>query len=238
MAFKRKSGSMYGPKRKYARRSAPPVAKKALSAAVRKAVYGLAEKKRTAYHIDEEPLGSIAQGSNSWNLCVPANGNNVITRVGQEISLTGMSFKGILHNNGNVNNVVRVLIGYWKDTVAFSSASQIFDSLTGFGPATTFGTINNLNSLYWATNKTKFQTLLDRTYVLGTTSSVDASNVKLLDYKLKLGQKIKFEGSDSGTDGQDKNLIMIAWTGEAGDDATLGTNVEISGLSYVYYTDL
>lgn len=240
MAYKRKSGSMYGPKPKYARRSAPPtVQKKALSAAVRKAVYGLAEKKRTITHINEETLGSIAQGQNVWSLCQPQNNSgNAINRIGQEITLSGMHFKGILHNNASTNNVVRILVGFFKDTAAFSSASQIFESTTGQGPAVGFTTINNLDSLYWSINPVKFQTLLDRTYVLSPTTSVDASNVKLLEYKLKLGQKIKFEGTDSGVDGQDKSLYMIAWTGEAGDDATLGTNVEISGLARVYFTDL
>lgn len=241
MAGKRSAGSMYGPRTKYARRSAPSakVGKKTLSAAVRKAVYGLAEKKRAFTHINEESLGSIAQGGNWWPLCAPGNNTaNAINRVGQEITLDRLHFKGVLHNNASTNNVVRILVGYFKDTANFSSASQIFEGTTGASAAVGFTTINNLDSLYWSINPVKFTTLLDRTYMLAPTTSVDGTNVKLLEYKLKLKAKIKFEGTDVGQDGQDKSLIMIAWTGEAGDDAVLGTNVEISGLARCFFTDL
>jgi len=241
MAGKRKAGSMYGPRSKYTRRSAPSskAGKKTLSAAVRKAVYGLAEKKRQFTHINEETLSSIGQGSNSWNLITPvSNSGNSVNRVGQEITLDRFEFRGVLHNNAATNNMVRILVGYVKDTALFTSASQLFENANGFGAAVSFSSVNNLDSIYWPINKVKFTPILDRVYTLAPTSSVDAGNVKSLVYSIRLKKKIKFEGTDAGQDGQDTNLFMIAWTGEAGDDATIGTNVEISGLARVLFTDL
>lgn len=241
MAYKRKYASGMGStRRKLFKSNKTAVPKRQLSAAVKKAVYGMAEKKRSLVHIDEQPLGSISQGSWYTPLCTPSNNTaNVVNRVGQEITLSRMHFKGSLHNNGNTNNIVRILIGYYKDTQAFTTTSQIFENPNGFGTAVGFSTVNNLDSTYWPVNPVKFTTVLDRTYLLAPVGSVDASNVKVLEYKINLkNAKIKFEGTDAGQDGQDKNLTMIAWTGEAGDDATIGTNVELSGLSRVFFTDL
>lgn len=212
-----------------------------IARATRQAVLRMAEKKHLNTQINEVALSSIGAGDNWYHLSDIADGSNSGNRVGSEITLHKMNFRGILHNNSSGTHVVRVVLGYVEDEVTPSSVYSLFEGSLGpeapvdFGNAATIG----LNSIYQPLNKSKFTMLYDQVFTIGASTSIDAGEVRVINITKNLkNAKIKFEGVTKGAGNQNRMLYLGAWTAEGGDDTGLGTTVELSGCAQLHYSDV
>jgi len=66
--------------------------------------------------------------------------------------------------------------------------------------------------MYLDLNRAKFIPIIDKTFVVGATGSVDGYNTKVFDHTVNLrDKKIRFEQSGTGTANQDQQLYAGAW---------------------------
>jgi len=212
-----------------------------IARATRQAVLRLAEKKHLNTQIDEVGLSSLVQGGDWWHLTNIADGSNSGNRIGSQVALHSMNFRGVLHNNSSGTHLVRVVLGYIEDEVAPSNVYDLFEGPLGPEAPVSFtaGAAAGLNSMYQPLNKSKITVLYDQVHKVGANSSIDGSQVKMFEIKKNLrNAKIRFEGVTRGAGNQNRMLYLGAWTTEGADDTSLGTTTEISGCAQLHYTDL
>lgn len=242
------------PKRAYASaagyRSGGPFQKrkkaapKMLRAAVRKAVYGLAEKKINIAQIDEDALSTVGAGGNWLHVTNLTQASSDASRVGRSITLDSVRVRGVLNSNNSINNtLVRMVIGYFNDFTAPSSSTPLFEGSGGYQAAQTFGvsgTSNGLNCIYQPLSSQHFTCISDRVFTISVTGSLDAGNVKYFDVTKSLrGTKIQFDGASVGSGTNLKKALYVGWwAAEAADDTGVGSTVEISAAALLKYTDL
>jgi len=232
------------PYAKYNKRAKTTKATKTLSAAVKKAVYGLAEKKLNIVQADEVSLSTINAGADWYHLTNLTQNSSDASRVGRSVTLDSVRIRGILNNNSAASTqYVRMVIGYFNDFQVPSIATPLFEAAAGYQPAVTFGTTgasNGLNCIYQPLSGLHFTCIHDRVFTLASGSSVDAGQTKYFDITKNLrGTKITFDGTATGAGGNMKKTLYVGfWAAEAADDSGLGTVVELSAAMALKYTDL
>lgn len=164
-------------------------------------------------------------------------GTAINERVGNEVRLSGLHFKGVLNNNYDGVNFVRMVVFYGKDQMNFDSSVGIFQNSAGSLVSTLSQT--GLNSIYYPINKTRCQVLHDKVYRLAPaiTNGESPATSKFFNTFVKLhGKKITFAGNDTGADSADHRLHVGLWVADGRDDFP-ASRVEVSGIITTYYKD-
>jgi len=138
---------------------------------------------------------------------------------------------------------VRHVVGYFLDQDTPGVGTEMFEqSLRASGPQTFSaikGGAQEPIAMYLDLNRAKFIPIIDKTFVVGATGSVDGYNAKTFDHTVNLrDKKIRFEQSGSGTANQDQQLYAGAWCIETNADLGLGTAVEWTFAATLDYLDL
>lgn len=245
MAKRNLAGDM-GMERPY-KRSKVPAAEKSKRAYIAKTakqvVVRLAEKKKALSVTQESSINSISQGDTWVALSNISQGSAAYERVGKEITLRRLRYRGQIFNNSATTMTVRHVVGYFLDQGTPGVGTEMFEqSLRASGPLTFSalkGGAQEPLAPFLNLNRAKFIPVIDKTFVVGATSSIDANNSRLFDYTCNLrDKKVRFEQSGSGTANQDVQLYAGAWCIETNADLATGTAVEWTFAATVDYLDL
>lgn len=243
---KRNLNGDMGMERSY-KRSKPTPSQKALKASVRKTakevVYRMAEKKRVNSTAQEQSINSISQGDTWVALSNISQGSAAYERVGKEVTLKKLRFKGQLFNNAGVTMMVRQVVGYFLDQGTPGVGTEMFEQSTRGSGAVTFsalkGAVQEPLASHLLLNRAKFIPVIDKVYKLGATAAVEGGNAVLFDHSVNLkDRKIRYEQSATGTNNQDIQLYAGCWCIEANADLTTGLAVEWTFNATVDYLDL
>lgn len=219
-----------------------PAARKTIGKIAKQVVMRMAEKKVHRSWVSEAALSSASVGNNFINLSSVTQGTGWGERTGKEIRLSKVRVKGLLHNNASGTHVVRMVIGYALDQADLSSTTELFEAkVSSGGPLTGVGIGggDGVTALLLPLNRAKFIPLVDRLIKIGANSSVDGANVRTFDITKALREaKIIFEGTTVGAANQSRTLHVGFWTAEGGNDTAGGTNVEVSIVADLHFTDL
>lgn len=239
---KRNLMSDYGSSSRYAKRTRPTRVSRPLRSAIntsaRQAVLRLAEKKEYLFQHDEVAVSTIAQGAD-WTHCTDlASGT---ARNSKEVLLQSLRCRGVLHNNANGTNLVRMVVFYAEDEVVPSNIAEYFMSSSSLLSTVAFGNaaVAGLNAMYQPLNPSKVTVLKDRVFKLAAVGSTDGAQVVPYDFTIKLrNAKIKYEGNTQGPGNQNRMLYIGLWAAEGADDTGVGTVVEWSGVAHLKYLDI
>lgn len=198
------------------------------------------EMKSVWNHDNEVSLNTLAQGA-IVGLPQVTQGTAVTNRIGNEISFKMMHMKGALYNNSNSESYVRLIIVGHEGSIA--PALGTFPLFVN-GPSNntvTTSTINGLDAMYYPINKKDLHVYRDKVFKLaGSSSAAEAKNTRMFSEMVKFpgkGKKVTYEGNTTGVDNQNWFLSIIWVAADANDDTTTGTNVELSQLTRLWYTD-
>jgi len=206
-------------------------------------VVRLAEKKRAQSSGQELSINSISQGDTWVPLSNISQGSAAFERVGKEITLRRLRYRGQVFNNSTTSMTVRHVVGYFLDQGSPGVGTEMFEQSLRASGAITFsglkGGTQEPVSGYLPLNRAKFIPVLDSTFVVGATGSVDGNNAKVFDHVVNLrDKKIRFEQSATGTANQDQQLYAGAWCIETNGDLSTGTAVEWTFVATLDYLDL
>jgi len=206
-------------------------------------VVRLAEKKKALSTAQEASINSISQGDTWVALSNISQGSAAYERVGKEITLRRLRYRGQIFNNSATSMTVRHVVGYFLDQDTPGVGTEMFEqSLRASGPQTFSaikGGAQEPIAMYLDLNRAKFIPIIDKTFVVGATGSVDGYNAKTFDHTVNLrDKKIRFEQSGTGTANQDQQLYAGAWCIETNADLGLGTAVEWTFAATLDYLDL
>lgn len=243
---KRNLNGDMGMERSYKRSKSTP-AQKAQKASVRKTarevVYRMAEKKRVNSISQEQSINSISQGDTWVALSNISQGPAAYERVGKEVTLKKLRFKGQIHNNAAVTMVVRQVVGYFLDQGTPGVGTEMFEQSTRGSGTVTFSALKGASqeplAPHLLLNRAKFIPVIDKVYKVGALAAVEAGNTILFDHSVNLrDRKIRFEQSAVGVGNQDIQLYAGCWCIEANNDITTGLAVEWTFNATVDYLDL
>lgn len=230
---------------KYRKVPAAEKAKKAyIAKTAKQVVIRMAEKKRVNTVAIEVPLNSISQGDTWIPLSNVNQGTGAFERVGKEITLRKLRFRGQIQNNANTTMIIRQVVGYFLDQGTPGVGTEMFEQSTrGSTGGVTFssikGAVQEILTPYLLLNRAKFIPVYDRTFKIGNNAAVEGGNVALFDTTVSLrDRKIRFEQASSGTGNQDIQLYAGAWCIEANADLTTGLAMEWTFNADVDYLDL
>lgn len=230
---------------KYRKVSAAEKARKAyVRKTAKEVVVRMAEKKRVNSIAQEQSINSISQGDTWIALSNISQGSAAFERVGKEVTLKKLRFKGALFNNAGTTMIVRQVVGYFLDQGTPGVGTEMFEQTTrGSTGGVTFSALKGASqeplAPHLLLNRTKFIPVLDRVYTLGNNSAVEAGNTILFDHTVNLrDRKIRFEQAAQGTANQDVQLYAGCWCIESNSDLTTGLAVEWTFNATVDYLDL
>lgn len=202
-------------------------------------LYQQAEKKKKINYVDEVNVNTVSQGQ-FYDMLYIGQGTDSQTRIGDEIKASGLHIKGVLRNNSTTTtNYVRMVVFWSKDTTNYTSSSDLFQLNAGTSADFTNANVAGLNSIYMPLNKAQITPIYDKVFRLGMTTSDDGGDTIFFNKFLKLhNRRIKYEGSAVGATNLAPRLHLGIWASEAPDDTGAGTNVELSCIHTLYFTDV
>lgn len=198
------------------------------------------EMKSIWNHDNEVSLNTLSQGA-IVSLPLVTQGTASTSRIGNEINLKMMHMKGVLYNNSSSESYVRLLVvGHSANISPVLGTFPLF--VNGSSNNTVpIGTINGLDAQYYPVNKKDLTVYVDRKWKLaGSNVEAGARNTKMFSECVKWpghGKRICFEGNTTGYENQDWLCSIIWIASDANDDTSLGTNVELSQLTRIYFQD-
>lgn len=198
------------------------------------------EMKSIWNHDNEVNLNTLSQGA-IVSLPTISQGTTSTGRIGNEVFLKMMHMKGVLYNNSTSETYVRlVIVGHDANISPVLSTFPLF--VNGSSNNTVpVGSVNGLDAQYYPLNKKDLTVYTDRKWKLaGSNAEAGARNTKMFSECVKWrgqGKKICYEGNTTGYENQNWLCTIIWIVSDANDDTSLGTNVELSQLTRIYYTD-
>lgn len=195
------------------------------------------ERKSLFTTMDEISINTLAPTSYYDTIAAIAQGTAYNQRIGNEIIVTGIHLKGIFHNNSATDTVwVRVALFWYKGTdVALGAGSTIFETTTG--GQTDLASLAGTRSMTWPLNKSAVTPLWDTTFKLAALED-GAQHTTARNKFIRLHKKVKYEaGSASGLLNQPR-LCLGMWSSQSDADDAIGSVVEFSGFTRIYYTDM
>lgn len=191
----------------------------------------LAETKAHWGHANEANLNT-STGYLAYDPLTPPEGAGAEQRNGTEIQPTGLHIRGVLHNNGNKSNYVRIVVV--KSATRQNIASgDFFANAAGNGVDIT--AITGLDKMYWPIHQKVHKVLYDRTFFMEQTDRVGAT--KTFNKFIKLSGKVNFDAGNSGVENVTPRYHIVYLAAQASDDTVLGENVEVSALHRLFYKD-
>jgi len=205
--------------------------------AIQKAVRPLQpELKRVATFYDEIGQNTLTQGS-SVDLINVQQGNGAYQRGGQEIRVKGFHIKGVLNNNATTPNYIRMVLAWVPGAQDTTFASTYwFKDANAAGGAGTISTVSGANILYTPLNDVLIQPVWDKTIKLG--GSADPTCTTLFSKYIKMDKLIQYNANTTGVGAMNKQLTLVVFSAEAGDDTGLGQTVELSFVGRTFFTDV
>jgi len=208
--------------KKYVRRSQPRI-----------------ELKNVWYHDNEISLNTLAQGGCQAHPII-SQGTTGLTRVGNEISLKSFHVKGVLYNNSTSETYARMIIVGHNGTMDPTFSTMPIFRAGATGQTYTVSQINGLDTMYWPLNKVEFHVYKDKVFKLaGSAAGSAAVNTKTFSQFIKFGRgkTVTYKANATGV-GNQNWFITVYWiVADANDDTTTGTNVELSSLTRLWFTD-
>lgn len=199
------------------------------------------EMKSIWNHDNEVNLNTLAQGQ---MIALPnvTQGSAVTNRIGNELSLKMLHMKGVLYNKSASESYVRlIIVGHDANIKPDLGSFPLFVNGPS-GNTVTTGTIPGLDCMYFPINKKDLHVYTDRKFKLaGSNVEAAARNTRMFSECVKWpgkGKRVRYEGNTTGYENQNW-LCSIIWIAcDANDDSTFGTDVELSQLTRIYFTDV
>lgn len=168
-----------------------------------------------------------------------AQGTQYNQRVGNQIKMTGIYIRTMIHNNSTLTQMVRcVVLSCPSDTDTAPATMELFKDLTTTGATggiltsgTSFG-----NCLY-RLNDNKFKVHWDHLVKLGNVNSGDAKNVVFLKKFIRLNSIIKYDGNTTGLGNQTRRFLILYLTSDPALDSS-GGGIELTGNHFYYFVDV
>jgi len=171
-----------------------------------------------------------------------ANGQSNSTRIGSDISFKGLQVKGVLYNNSGSESYARLIIVGHPGTIDPTYSTFPIFKNTSAGATATIASVNGLDTMYYPLNNTELTIYHDKVFRLaGSATAGGPSNTRMFSKFVKFagkGKMIRYKGNTSGVNNQNW-FISVYWiVADANDDTSTGTNVELSQLTRMYFTDV
>lgn len=191
----------------------------------------LAETKAHWQHANEVNLNTFT-GHVAYDPLAPAEGSGNEERIGTEIMPTGLHIRGVLHNNGNKANYVRIVV-VRSTTRQNVGAGDFFSSATGNGQDIT--AVTGVDKMYWPIHQKAHKVLYDR--VIKLEQVAETGNTQTFQKWIKMSGKVRFDGNSTGVESVTPRYHIVYMASQAADDTVLGENVELSALHRFFYKD-
>lgn len=191
----------------------------------------LAETKSHWQHANEVNLNT-STGHLAYDPLAAAEGTGAEERVGTEIQPTGLHIRGVLYNNGNKANYVRIVV-VKSATRQHIGGGDFFMSAAGSG--TDITAVTGLDKMYWPIHQKVHKVLYDR--VIKLEQVAETGNTQTFQKWIKLSGKVRFDGAATGVEQVTPRYHIVYMASQAADDTVLGENVELSALHRFFYKD-
>lgn len=194
-------------------------------------------RKSFMVHVNEHALNTLSTGSDWWDPLAITHGTDHSDRTGNQITVTGISMRGILHNNQADTQVVRLVV---LETDLDSQFGNTTDFLEAPYPADTGASITDqpgLNSVVLPIDTQVAKPLYDKTFIMGRADRGEGTKQFKHFIKFKNGLKINYRGGATGAANVFPRLHIGAWVAEGDDDVATGQVTELSAAFKLYYHD-
>lgn len=211
---------------------------KAVTTIAKKAIEKKVEHKKVCHIIDESSFSSMVGQYNVVNLYALSQGTASTQRVGNQISPSGVSFKGHLaYNSTTATTTAYVRLVLLESKELFSAASSEV-----FKDTATNSSWGNLSTSQMATiwtpiNNGLYKAHWQKIYKLNPIGSGDGGYTRLINEFIPLKGVINYDANGTSTGNQSRCFCIAMFFAEAAQD-TLGQTVELSGLVRTYFTDM
>jgi len=209
--------AIYRRSRKPAFRKKRYVKKTKVSSAVKKYVRNVArpmrpEIKRILDVYTETSIDSVVTPYFTYEPLI-SQGTGPYQRVGGRVRMTGLHVKAFFKNNATTTEFIRVLlVRTTSDTDTAAATMELFqDSNNGGTPGTIISSGTAATNILYAINKSKFKTLYDKVYKLGSTNSTDSRDVMLFNRFWKLNSQIKYDANQTGLGNQSTRYLLLQY---------------------------
>lgn len=219
-----------------------PLASKSLTKVVstiaKKAIEKKVEHKKVCHIIDEQALLTSVNQYNLVNLYQLSQGTASTQRVGNQISPTGVSFKGHLSYNSTTSTTTCYV------RMALIESKEVFTALTSevFKDTATNSSWGALSTSQMATiwtpiNNGLFRVHWQKIYKLNPIGSGDGGYTRLINEFIPLKGVINYDANATGAGNQSRNFCIAFFSAEAAQD-TVGQTIEVSALVRTYFNDM
>jgi len=193
------------------------------------------EMKNTWTHDNEVQLSTLTQGYIALGPAI-TQGLNAGNRIGSDINAKGLHLRGVLYNNSASESYVRGMVVGFPGT--FDPSTALFLN-AGAGSTVGPSGINGLDAMYYPLNTDEMHVYWNQVFKLGGSASGTAgSNTRMFNKFVKFGgRRIAYKGNVTGIGNQNWQYALIWIAGDANDDTTTGTAVELSQLARFFFTD-
>lgn len=198
---------------------------------IMKVVKSMAETKAQITSGTERNLGTTLNSPNDWySLNNIAKGTESHNRVGDKINPTFLDVRGSVMANANKQMYHKVMI--LSMNKQSDPLTDLLEDTTGaYAPAT-----EDLQAIYARVNTSKYQVLGSRVMKTGTSNGGNSEELtKLFHFKIPLKGVMEYQEDESIC--QKRRVIIIGFSREAGNDTTLGENVEWTYNAKFYFKD-
>lgn len=215
---------------------------------VQNVVRRMAETKVVDYSASEVKIKSNEDSPYVQDMTTVSRGTHATERNGNEILLSGVKWRILLHNRNNEDTEVSTIRSMWvrialieqkntNDTAMyedfFRKGSNSYD----------FDAVTQQEKFYLPIDTTNRKTLYQTTLKLGMSNSAHTNNYvsnKILKKYRKINKHINFEESNVSNSASTK-IYFVMWAGNNNLDATTDETsrgmMEFSGLLSTYFKD-